>query len=241
MKTVLMLVVAGLLVAPAAYALDIATVKAVNDSCFPVYWGYQVTIEGLVMSGDELGSAGPAYIEDATGGVSFYFYPQPFTTGDYVELTAYVDFYNGLIQLADDPVSGDPPYWTIISSGNPVVPHVITIPEMGELWEGSLVKFEYVMFPEANCVATFTGAHDFVDANDNVGQLYADSSTDVRGAVIPTGWINLTGCHAQYDTEGPDYCDQGYQVYPRSLADLEGGEPSATDAHTWSSVKAMYR
>jgi hypothetical protein len=239
MKKALMLVVASLLVAPAAYALDIATVKTVDADCYPVYFGYQVSIEGLVMSGDELGSAGPAYIEDATGGVAYYFWPVGMLTGDMVQVTAYVDFFNGLIELADDPVTGDPPVVVVMSSGNPVEPHVITIPEMGEFWEGSLVKFECVMFPEADGIATFGYTHEFVDGDGNVGTMYTDSSTDIGGTIIPMGWVNLTGCHGQYDSDGPPWCE-GYQVIPRSLMDFEYA-PSATNPSTWSGVKSLYR
>ncbi|MCK4546350.1 MAG: hypothetical protein KAW17_02820 [Candidatus Eisenbacteria sp.] len=238
MKKALMLVLASMLVAPAAYAVDIAVVKTVDDNCYPVYFGMYVTVQGLAMSGDELGSAGPAYIEDPTGGVAYYEYPVGIQTGDFVEISAWIDFYAGLIELADDPVTGEPPVVTILSSGNPVVPHVITIPDLGEFWEGSLGKFECVFFPEADGIVVFTGSHDFEDAFGNVGTLYTDSSTDVRGSIIPQGWLNITGCLGQYDNESP-YCEF-YQVIPRSMADFEYS-PSATDDVSWSGVKALYR
>jgi hypothetical protein len=236
-KALSLLALAGLLIAPAAYATDIATVREVDEYCYPVYFGYQVTIEGLVKCGNELGSAGPAYIEDNTAGIAFYFWPMPFVTGDYVTLTAWVDFYSGLIELADDPATGDPPTWTVISSGNLVEPNVITIPEMGEENEGKLIKIMCVFFHDAG--GTFSYTHTFEDADGNVGTLYVDSSTDVIDQPIPEGWVNITGCHGQYDNEGPDYC-QGYQIIPRSMADLEFS-PTATDPATWTSVKSLYR
>ncbi len=239
MKTTVGVLLALLILAPAAYATDIAVITAVDANCYPLYYGAQVTIEGLVVSGTELGSAGPAYIEDATGGVAFYFYPMPFVTGDYVELTSWVDFYNGLIELADEPGVGTPPTWTIMSSGNPVTPHVLTIPALNEAAEGLLVKCESVFFPEADGVATFSYTHSFQDGDGNVGTMYTDTSTDIDGTIIPMGCIDLVGCVGQYDNSGPEYCD-GYQVIPRSLADIMFGA-SATEKATWSGVKSLYR
>lgn len=238
MKTMLGMLLALVLVTP-AFATDIAIIRAVDGDCYPLYDGMQVSIEGLVTSGTELGSAGPAYIEDGTAGVAFYFWPMPFATGDYVELTAWIVFYNGLIELTEDPVTLNPPTWTILSSGNPVEPNVITIPDMNDDNEGKLVKFECVYFPEADGVVTFSYTHEFIDGEGNSGTLYVDTSTDVDGSIIPTGWVDLTGCHGQYDNAGPSYCE-GYQVIPRSTADIEYS-PSPTDDATWSSVKALYR
>ena len=58
MKTTVGILLALLIVAPAAYATDIAVITAVDANCYPLYYGAQVTIEGLVVSGTELGSAG---------------------------------------------------------------------------------------------------------------------------------------------------------------------------------------
>jgi hypothetical protein len=212
--------------------------NAMDANCYPTNYGEAVTIEGLVVCGTELGSAGPAYIVDGTAGVAFYYYPMPFTTGDYVALTAYVDQYSGLLELADDPATAAPPTWTIISSGNPVSPEVLTIPEIGEANEGKLVKFNCVFFHDAGQTWSYT--HTFEDADGNVGTVYIDSSTDLYGQIIPGGMVNLTGCLGQYDPNGPDFCDEGYQIIPRSLEDIELGA-SATQSTTWGCVKGLYR
>lgn len=234
------LVLMSLLIASAALAqtpiIDIR--NALDATCFPSNHGDLVEIEGLVVCGTELGSAGPAFIEDATAGIAFYFYPMPFLTGDYVVLSAYVDMYNGLLQLADDPLTGTAPTWTILSSGNAVSPHTLTIPEIGEANEGKLVKLECVFFHDAG--TPWAGSHTFEDADGNLGTVYIDSSTGMRDAIIPMGLVTVIGCHGQYDSSGPDYCDAGYQIMPRGFDDIIEGA-SATEGTTWGGMKTMYR
>ncbi|MFC1799721.1 DUF5689 domain-containing protein [Candidatus Eisenbacteria bacterium] len=240
MRAIVLFALVSLFVASVAFAqVPIIDVRnALDATCYPGNLGALVTIEGLVVCGTELGSAGPAFIEDDTAGIGFYFYPQPFLTGDYVTLSAYVDQFNGLLQLADEPGTGTAPTWTILSSGNPVTPHVLTIPEIGEENEGKLVRFECVFFHDAGAV--WAGSHTFEDADGNLGTVYIDSSTGMRDGTIPSGLVILTGCHGQYDSTGPDYCDEGYQIMPRGFDDIVEGA-SSTEGVTWGGVKTMYR
>jgi hypothetical protein len=62
----------------------------------------------------------------------------------------------------------------------------------------------------------------------------------MRDAIIPMGLVNVIGCHGQYDTSGPDYCDAGYQVMPRGFDDIIEGA-SATEGVTWGGMKTLYR
>jgi hypothetical protein len=240
MKVIGLVTLASLFIASAAFAqtpiIDIR--NDLDANCYPANLGALVTIEGLVVCGTELGSAGPAFIEDATAGIAFYFWPQPFTTGDYVTLTAYVDMFNGLLQLADEPGTGEDPTWVIHSSGNPVTPNTITIPEIGEANEGKLVRLECVFFHDAG--TPWAGSHTFEDADGNLGTVYIDSSTGMRDAIIPMGLVNVIGCHGQYDSSGPDYCDAGYQIMPRGFDDIIEGA-SATEGVTWGGMKTLYR
>lgn len=238
MKVTVGLVLAGLLLAPAAHALTIAEVRVVDVNCEPVYLGSMATVENvLIVSGSELGSAGPAYFEDPTAGMCMYTYPIGVSTGDICTITGEIGFYRGLIQFVDDAL-GNPPTVTIHSSGNTVTPHLFTIPQMNDANEGKLIKFECVRFLEGGDT-TFYYTHKFVDAAGDTGVMYTDLSTDVDGQPIPAGWVNLTGCLGQYDNSGPSYCE-GYQVIPRSIGDIEY-TPSAAEKTSWSGVKAMYR
>jgi len=242
---------AALLVSSVAYATPIADVTVVDDTCYPLAMDAQVTVEGLVTcAGPELGSAGPAYMEDETGGVAVYYYPIAdlgLTVGDYIQVTGWIGFFNGLIEIVADPVTSAPPEVTILSQNNPVVPTVITIPEMDdivaygpgfdEVYEGMLVKLLCVTFVDAGGVFEYNGVYDIMDGSGNVGVMFCDGNTDIDGTTIPSGWVNITGDVGSY-IFGP-YCG-GYQIIPRSLADIEYA-PSATENVSWSGVKALYR
>lgn len=247
------LAVAALLVAPAAFAdvTPINLVCEVDNECNTIYLDAQVTVRGIAVSGIELGSSGPAVIEDETGGIALYDWPVGCVTGDDVECTGFVAFYNGLIEIVDDPVTSDPYVITIHSSGNAVTPHVITIPEMDdvvpqgdnflEVWESTLIKLECVRFIGVAPDSAFPDPYQTYTLEDGVGNqgtLYYDTSTDLTGQLIPQGWLDVVGCLGQY-VFGPPWCT-GYQIIPRSMADFEY-TPSAVEDATWSSVKALYR
>jgi len=242
MKTLIGLSIAVLLAAPAFAQTDISIAKGVDANCVTLYQDMQITVRGIIKVAGELGSSGPATIEDATGGIMFYEWPiaDLVASGDDVTVTAWIDQYNGLIELVDEPGVGTPPTIVLNSTGNNVdativLPHVA----MSETWEGSLVRCKNVFFHDADDSTMFNYTHVFEDAYGNLGVLYEDSSTDLGTMVIPGGWVDVRGAIGQYDGEGPSLCE-GYQLIPRGVRDIIM-QPSATKKASWSSVKALYR
>ena len=243
MKTLIGLSLAVLLAVPAFAQTPIADIKYVDGDCVSPYVGMQVTVRGIVKNLDELGTSGPCVIEDDTGGILFYDYPivDFFAVGDDVTVTAWLDQYNGLLELVDEPDVGTPPTVVINSSGNPTDPNIVAPNEaMSETWEGSLLRCDCVFFHDADGVTMFNYTHTFEDAYDNIGVVYEDSSTDLGTMVIPYGWVDVIGVGGQYDSDDTDGLCQGYQMMPRGTQDIIFGA-SPTEKTSWSSVKELYR
>ena len=199
---------------------SIIEVREIDANSYPVNFGLLYTVKGIITSGIELGASGPAYLQDETAGIAFYDYlvtTSGIAIGDSVELTGYVDFYNGLIQLADEPYPGTgEPSITILSSGNEVTYTTITPADMGEGYEGQLVKIENVQFLD---IGTFSGSTGYtVVADGDTFTIYIDSSTNIPGNAIPTDPVDVAGCVGQYDTSSP--YDEGYQLLPRFMNDF---------------------
>lgn len=201
-------------------ATPIATVIVNDPDLYPVNYGGLFTIRGIVTSGVEMGSSGTAFIQDETAGVAFYDYlitTSGMAIGDSVELNAYVDFYNGLTQLADDPYnSSNDPTVTILSSGNPVSFATITALELNETYEGQLVKIEGLQFIDTGVFGSGVNALAYV--GDDTITVRIDNSTNIVGTEIPTGPVDVKGCVGQYDSSSP--YDEGYQLIPRMVEDI---------------------
>ena len=198
----------------------IIDVREIDENFYPVNFGLLYTVKGIITSGIELGASGPAYLQDETAGIAFYDYlvtTSGMAIGDSVELTGYVDFYNGLIQLADEPFPGSgEPSVTILSSGNDVTYTTVAGSDLGETYEGQLVKINDVQFLD---IGTFTGSTSYtVVADGDTFTIYIDSSTDIPGNAIPTDPVDVVGCVGQYDTSSP--YDEYYQLLPRYMVDI---------------------
>jgi len=207
-------VTSGALVTP------IATVREVDVNNYPVNYGNLFIVKGVVTSAAQYGTSGPAYLQDATGGIAFYdgiVTTSGIAIGDSIELTAYVDFYNGLIQLADDPLNpNNDPSLTIVNSGNPIAFATITPLQLNETYEGQLVKIGGAHFVETGSFASGP-TYQVVAGMDTFG-LYIDGSTNLVGTPIPTGDVDIMGCVGQYDTSSP--YTSGYQLLPRTVDDI---------------------
>ena len=194
-----------LLIGTAAFAQDIATARL-----SPL--GTTVTVSGVVTHGDELGII--RYIEDGTAGIAVYpgsgsvaFTP---LRGDSITVTGPLKDYNGLLEI--DPVQSV----TIHSSGNALpTPQTISISQIGETYEGELVKFIGVSFPAGGGVFA-SSTYSFVDGNGNSGTLYLRSGHPLIGTLIPLGPLNLTGIMSQFSFTSVG----GYQLLPRDPNDL---------------------
>ena len=191
--------------------------------------GSTVTITGIVTNGDELGPI--RYIEDATAGMALY---DPtvlagIIRGEEIEVTGVLVDYNGLMEM--QPVSSV----TINSTGNSVVPQVITPLQIGESTEGELIQIDNVLFNNGGSLFT-VGLHDF-DANGEPGKIYIKAGSPLENSMIPMGSVTLIGISTQYTFSFP--ANDGYQILPRDSADIiQTGELLFTSAVMQSNITA---
>ena len=189
--------------------------------------GATVTITGVVTNGDELGVI--RYIEDNTGGMALYDPALPsFQRGDEVTVTGLLVDYNGLMEM--NPVSSN----SISSSGNPVVPQVITPNQIGEITESELIQIDNVVFNNAGAIFTGNTLFDF-SSNNQTGRIYIKSGHTLEGRLIPMGPVTLIGVSSQHSYATPPVGD--YQILPRDTNDIiQSGNIVFTTGVTQSNI-----
>ncbi len=218
------------------------SVYRVNDSeGFPVRYGQTVMVCGVLTSAAELGSTGPAYLHGATGDICAYGTLNGAVTGDEVTIVGSIGFYNGLTQLTSPTV-------TVVSSGNAITPTVVTLAELiagGESYEANYVQVNglSVVAPEE---WPAEGSYNTLEVTDGVDyfNLFIDNSTDIDGSPVPAGSFDLVAVVGQYDNTSVDGYHTGYQLIPRSLADITeaGGldAPVVTATYTAGQIELTW-
>ncbi|MEO8591074.1 MAG: phospholipase D-like domain-containing protein [Flavobacteriales bacterium] len=176
--------------------------------------GTSVTVNGIVTSGNELGSV--RYVQDGTAGIAVYpgtgsvigFSP---ARGSDLTVTGTLTLYNGLLEI--DPVTA----FTVNSAGNALpAAQLITASQLDESRESELVRINGCVFADAG--GTFTsGSWDFT-SNGQSAIIYLKSGHPLIGSGIPAGSVDIVGITSQYSTDQPPV--GGYQLLPRGAADL---------------------
>ncbi|MBN2781148.1 MAG: T9SS type A sorting domain-containing protein, partial [Candidatus Marinimicrobia bacterium] len=187
----------------------IADVKADLDGDFrPDLEDSVVTVRGTVFTPNYT-SKTSLYIEDGTGGVNIFSssVTNSFVPGDIIQVTGTVDFYNGLTEIAvsssDDML--------FIGSGTVSVPETVSLADIGETYEGNLVKVEKVKLlnPSAWPAA---GSDANLQVTDGIDTLVfrIDKESDLDGMTAPTWEFDLVGVVTQYTFANP--ANDGYQI-----------------------------
>jgi hypothetical protein len=152
----------------------------------------------------------PEYIQDATAGIAVFdinfhnAYLGDTSLGKLVAVAGILYTYFGLREIIN--VSG---YTTLGFVGVPD-PIVLMIPDVGEPYEGMLIRVNNVQFTTSG---TFAGNTNYTvtDGIDNL-TVRIDADTDIPGMTIPTGPVSIIGILGQYGTT--------YQLLPRSRTDI---------------------
>lgn len=177
----------------------------INDARTNYSVGQTVTIKGVSSDGGELGPI--RYIQDETGGLPVYGTGSVgiINRGDSVEVTGQLKDFNGLLEI--DPITNVNHF----GAGVEIPAWNITIADMGETFEGRLLQFDDITFPDAG--GTFAGNtnYNFTDGT-NSGELRVHNSSGLVGVTIPSGPQTLVGLGAQFNAT--------YQVLPRDGADI---------------------
>jgi hypothetical protein len=112
--------------------------------------------------------------------------------------------YYGLREIIN--VSG---YTTLGFVGVPD-PIVLMIPDIGETYEGMLIRVNNVQFTTSG---TFAGNTNYIVTDGtNTLTVRIDADTDIPGNPIPAGPVDIIGILGQYGTT--------YQLLPRYLSDI---------------------
>jgi hypothetical protein len=152
----------------------------------------------------------PEYIQDSTAGIAVFdinfhnAYLGDTSLGKLVAVAGRLTTYFGLREIVN--VSG---YTTLGFVGVPD-PIVLRISDIGEPYEGMLIRVNNVQFTTSG---TFAGNTNYIvtDGIDNL-TVRIDADTDIPGMTIPTGPVSIIGILGQYGTT--------YQLLPRSRADI---------------------
>jgi len=202
MKKTTTLIIATL-ISVVGFAQDIATARSQGV-------GATVTVTGIVTNGDELGPI--RYIEDSTAGLALYD-PTALSgvvRGEEVTVSGVLVDYNGLMEMT--PVNSN----ITNSTGNSIIPQLITPIQVGENTESELVQINNVIFNSGGSLF-IVGTHDFT-ANGETGKVYIRAGNPLENSLIPIGPITLIGISSQYTFSVP--ANDGYQILPRDSSDI---------------------
>ena len=202
MKKTTTLIIATL-ISVVGFAQDIATARSQGV-------GATVTVTGIVTNGDELGPI--RYIEDSTAGLALYD-PTALSgvvRGEEVTVSGVLVDYNGLMEMT--PVNSN----STNSTGNSIIPQLITPIQVGENTESELVQINNVIFNSGGSLF-IVGTHDFT-ANGETGKVYIRAGNPLENSLIPIGPITLIGISSQYTFSVP--ANDGYQILPRDSSDI---------------------
>ena len=202
-------------------------VKVKDGSGVHVLTGKYVVVQGVVTVANEFG--GPAYIQDATAGISVYdsTVSQNINRGDEVVLLGVVSPYQNMFEL--NPCS----LLQVISQGNPVDTTTLTIASIKGQNQNGVEPYECRLIRVSNITSVITSAKSPATTWGTTGvasTLYLISGTDTLQTYIkannslcntsaPSGKFDVVGVLGQYYTE--------YQILPRTYSDIivEGAGP----------------
>lgn len=196
-----------------------------------------VTVTGTVVEDtlDAMSGGRNVFIQDGTGtsgvqirGNSGVDLASTVAVGDTVVFAGNVGAFNGLQQIVERSANGI----GLLSNVTGTAPtpididvNTITAAQL-EAAEGTLVRITAEQFVDAG---NFAGDTDYAltGVSSVIVRISADL-TDIVGQAIPTGDQNIIGVVGQFDNSPPH--DSGYQVLPRSLADIQ----SVASVSDWS-------
>jgi len=102
------------------------------------------------------------------------------------------------------------------STGNSIIPQLITPIQVGENTESELVQIDNVIFNNGGSLFT-VGTHDFT-SNGQTGKVYIRTGNPLENSLIPMGLVTLIGISSQFTFSIP--ANDGYQILPRDSADI---------------------
>lgn len=173
---------------------------------------YRVNGEAVLSYAHSSGNS--KYFQDSTGGVLVYdtkgLLKTAMTVGDKVKnLTGTLDAYGAVLELI--PVADA----QVESSGNAVIPVIMTIPEVKvkkERYESTLIKVNNITSLKAVTWTTTKANYNFVSGQDTIVLRTNYTGLDYMGDALPTSAVNIVGLLLEYNGT--------VQLFPRNKADI---------------------
>ncbi|MFK7948055.1 MAG: lamin tail domain-containing protein [Saprospiraceae bacterium] len=160
------------------------------------------------------------------------------TEGDYVVINGAVSQFRGLTQFSPDSIM-------LVSGGHPLrLPSVRD--SLGEFTESQLITIENVTLVDATQWNN-SGSGFNVDITNGTDTflMRIDNDVDLYSMMAPTGTFDVTGLGRQYSSASSAPFTDGYQIFPRYVADISPYNPTVVipsfpvyDIATVSSVAA---
>lgn len=164
-----------------------------------------VTIRGIVVNGGELGSI--RYVQDTSAGIALYGTNlNSVNRGDSIVATGTLTNYNNLLEV--QPVSTFSTFTPVMAAP---LPQLITPSQMGEAFEGELVRIDNAVMANAGGIFAGNTSYNFT-SNSQTGVVYVHTGSPLVGQLIPNGTISIIGVLSQYSST--------YQLLPRDTADF---------------------
>ncbi|MBG8552210.1 T9SS type A sorting domain-containing protein [Hymenobacter guriensis] len=206
---------------PTVISVTPISTLTVNDAAgVPVQNGQIVKATGVIY-GPNLRTAGGYQFAliDATGGIGIFSSANigdlTLAEGDSVDVMGTLGQFNGLTQITATAIE------RFRQNAALVAPRVVTA--VGEGEESELIKLTPLMLADASkwptAATTASGVNvDAKDAAGNTFQLRITKASGLYTMPAPTGAFTVTGLGGQFDSATP--FDTGYQIFPRSMADI---------------------
>lgn len=211
--------------------VGIGTVRVNDAAGQSSYRLYGARVRGAVTVADGVFSTIDTdyYIQDATGGINVFKFGRHQARpglGDDITVAGVLDQFRGKLEITDGGPC-DTLLVTINDVGAPPDPIVVNTCNFDENDEGLLVRMNRLQLAttDSQFPANLNADYAIVNCSRDTVVMRVDKDTDIDGRTITSTYINLVGIAAQFDSIPP--YDIGYQVTPRSHADITFLSPTA--------------
>lgn len=183
-----------------------------------------------VVYGRNIGATGNRVqftLRDASGGIGLFKnvndLPIQLNEGDSIRAVGLINSFNGLAQITVDSVRR-------LATNRPLrLPRLVN--QLDESTESDLVRLEGWQLSNPASWPSLPGGSGFtvkIKKGSSEIDLRIDNDCDLFGAPAPMGYLNIVGIGGQFDSSIPR--NSGYQLLPRSMADITPGLPPVKPA-----------